>query len=276
VAEPWDWFHINSIDAQADGNIFISARSTWAGYQIERGSDKILWRLGGLKSSFTLGHGVEMAWQHDGRILPSGEITFFDDGSNPPIHSQSRALRIVLDFKTHEAHLAASYTHTDPPLLAPSQGNMQTLASGNTLVGYGGVPAISEFAESGSLLFDAHQPYDMSFYGAFRYPWSGRPLTPPALLASLNNTDEATIVHASWNGATEVASWRVLAGKRGGALTAQATIPATGFESSTTLPKRFAAVAVQALGSAGQVLGTSQTTRPVSYASSLTGSGGSQ
>ena len=160
--------------------------------------------------------------------MPNGELTFFDDGSNPPIHHQSRAVRIRLDFKTHEAHLAAVYTHPDPPLLAASQGNMQTLADGNTLVGYGGVPAISEFAKDGSLLFDAHQPFDMSFYRAFRFPWSGRPLSPPAVLASLNDTGEETIVHASWNGATEVASWRVLAGKQRGSLAAQATIRASG------------------------------------------------
>ncbi len=73
-ATPWDWFHINSIDveggnANQSGNIFISARSTWAGYQLEGGSGNILWRLGGLKSSFKMGPGTETAWQHDGRIL---------------------------------------------------------------------------------------------------------------------------------------------------------------------------------------------------------------
>ncbi len=235
-AAPWDYFHLNSIDLQPDGDILISARSTWAGYQLQHGSGKILWRLGGNNSSFKMGPGTEMAWQHDGRVLPDGEITFFDDGSNPPIHSQSRAIRITLDLKAHRARLVSAYTHPDPPLLAASQGNMQTLPDGNTLVGYGGVPAISEFAKDGSLLFDAHQPYDMSFYRAFRFPWSGRPLTPPAVLASRNNTGEETIVHASWNGATDVSSWRVLAGKQPGALAAQATIAAVDFESATTLP----------------------------------------
>ena len=93
-----------------------------------------------------MGPGTRTAWQHDGRILPNGEVTFFDDGSNPPIHRQSRAVRIALDFKTHEARLLSAYTHSDPPLLAASQGNMQTLADGNAVVGYGGVPAISEYA----------------------------------------------------------------------------------------------------------------------------------
>src|SRR5256886_9503881 len=110
-------------------------------------------------------------------------------------------------FARREAPLATVTAPPAPPLLAASQGNMQTLASGNTVVGYGTVPAISEYAKDGSLLFDAHQPFDMLFYRAFRFPWSARPLTPPAVLASLNTTGEETIVHASWNGATGVASW---------------------------------------------------------------------
>jgi Arylsulfotransferase (ASST) len=270
---PWDYFHLNSIDPEPDGALLISARSTWAAYQLGGASGEIRWRLGGNRSSFKMGAGTKMAWQHDARLLGNGEISFFDDGSNPPIHHQSRALRIRLDPKTREARLASVYTHADPPLLAASQGNMQTLANGNALVGYGGVPAISEFAADGSLLFDAHQPYDMSFYRAFRFAWSARPLTPPALLASLNNTAEETIVHASWNGATEVSAWRVLAGKHIGSLTLQATIPADGFESSTTLPKKFSYVAVQALDRAGRVLGRSKTERVISYAASLPRSG---
>jgi hypothetical protein len=268
-SSPWDWFHINSIDPQANGNLFISARSTWAGYQIEGRTGKILWRLGGNKSSFKMGPGTKTAWQHDGRILPSGEISFFDDGANPPIHHQSRAIRIGLDFKTHEARLVSSYTHRDPPLLAASQGNMQTLSNGNAVVGWGGVPAISEYAPGGALLFDAHQPFDLIFYRAYRHPWSAQPASPPAVLASLNNTGEETIVHASWNGATDVASWRVLAGKAPGSLAPQTTMPASAFESSTTLPVKYAYVAVQALDSAGRALGTSRATGVIGYDASL-------
>jgi hypothetical protein len=219
-----------------------------------------------------MGPGTRMAWQHDGRMLPSGEVTFFDDGANPPIHKQSRAVRIKLDLKTHSARLVSAYTHRDPPLLAASQGNAQTLSDGDTLVGYGGVPAISEFAKDGALLFDAHQPLDMSFYRAFRYPWSGRPLTPPAVLASLDDTAEETIVHASWNGATDVAAWRVLAGEQPGSLTPRTQIQADGFESSTILPEEHGYVAVQALDAAGHVLGASKTVAVISYADSLSGS----
>lgn len=270
---PWDYFHLNSIDPEPDGDILISARSTWAGYLLEGGSGRVLWRLGGNRSSFKMGPGTSMAWQHDARALPDGELTFFDDGSNPPIHRQSRGLRIKLDPATHRARLVFAYTHADPPLLAASQGNMQTLADGNAVVGYGAVPAISEYSSAGSLLFDAHQPLDMSFYRAFRFPWSARPQNPPAVLAALNNTGEETVVHASWNGATGVWAWRVLAGKDPRALTAQTTLAASAFESATTLPQRYDYVAVQALDRAGRVIGVSRPARVIAYAASLPSQG---
>ncbi|MGC2374546.1 MAG: arylsulfotransferase family protein, partial [Solirubrobacteraceae bacterium] len=257
---PWDWFHLNSIDLEPSGNVFLSARSTWAGYQLQAGSGKVLWRLGGLQSSFRIGPGTKTAWQHDGRILANGDVTFFDNGSNPPIHRQSRAVRIALDFKTHEARLRSVYTHSGP-LLSVSQGNVQTLPDGNSVVGYGAIPEIGEYAKDGALLFDAHLPFAMSSYRSLRFPWSGRPLSPPATVANLNSTGEETIVHASWNGATDVASWRVLAGEHPQSLGPQTTIPASDFESSTILPKRYAYVEAQALDHAGRVLGTSPAVR---------------
>ena len=267
---PWDYFHLNSIDPQPDGDLLISARSTWAAYLLQGGSGRIIWRLGGTKSSFKMGPGTEMAWQHDGRMLAGRELTFFDDGSNPPIHSQSRGVRLELDTTSKVARLLFAYTHRNPPLLAASQGNMQTLSDGNALVGYGGVPAISEYARGdGSLVFDAHMPFDMSFYRAFRFPWQGRPAVAPAVAASVNNTGEETIVHASWNGATGVAAWRVLAGSGPTALKAVSEIPSQSFESSLTLPKRYSYVQVQALDSAGGTLASSAAARVGSYASSL-------
>ncbi|MGH2865406.1 MAG: arylsulfotransferase family protein [Solirubrobacteraceae bacterium] len=268
ASTPWDWFHLNSIDLEADGDVFISARSTWAGYQLEGGSGRILWRLGGSNSSFKMGPGTKTAWQHDGRILADGEVTFFDDGSNPPVHSESRAIRIALDFATHEARLVKAFTH-DPPVLSSSQGNAQTLASGNTVVEFGGVPEMSEYAPDGSLLFDAHLPYDMASYRGYRYAWSGRPRSSPAVLATLNNTSEETIVHMSWNGATEVASWRVLAGQHEASLAARARSVPTGFETSIMLAKKYQYVEVQALASDGRVLGVSQTTSIRPYSASL-------
>ena len=153
-------------------------------------------------------------------------------------------------------------------MLAPSQGNVQTLANGNMLVGYGGVPEISEFAQGGSLVFDAHQPLDMSFYRAFRFPWSATPAKPPAVLASLNNTGEETTVHASWNGATASPPG---ASSPGSPRVAQGTghDPVRGLRELGDAPSKQASVQVQALDSAGHVIGTSEQVRVGSYASSL-------
>ncbi len=65
----------------------------------------------------------------------------------------------------------------------------------------------------------------------------------------------------------------MLAGEHPGSLSAQTTIGATGFESSTILPKKYAYAAVQALDSAGQVLGASHTVQTISYTASLPSSG---
>jgi hypothetical protein len=259
---PWDWFHVNSIDPEPGGDLLISARTTWAAYQLQGGTGVILWQLGGTNSSFAMGPGTRTAWQHDARMLPDGEVTLFDDGSNPPVHHQSRAVRIALDVQSHQATLSAAYQHPSP-LLSSSQGNVQTLADGNTVVGYGGVPQVSEFAPGGALLFDAHLPLEMSSYRVFRFPWQGQPASPPTVTASLNNTAEETLVHASWNGATEAAGWRVLAGQRPAALTPKTTIAAGDFEISAILPNKYAYVAVQALDATGRVLSSS---RPVAVA----------
>ena len=284
ASRAWDWFHLNSIDPERNGDVFISARNTWAGYQIQGATGQIIWTLGGLHSSFKMGPGAQTAWQHDGRMLPNGEVTFFDDGSDPPEpnrdgaanrdYDQARGVTIAIDLSTRRATLVAQLTHPGDPLLAGSQGNMQALAGGNTLVAFGGVPEITEFARGGAVLYDAHLPYDMIFYRAYREPWSAQPASPPAVSANLNNVGE-TIVHMSWNGATDVRAWRVLAGARRSSLTVQATVPDTGFETAAELPggSGYGAlgglgyVAVQALGSGNRVLATSRTVAISSYAS---------
>ncbi|HST56712.1 MAG TPA: arylsulfotransferase family protein [Solirubrobacteraceae bacterium] len=258
-ASPWDYFHLNSIDPEPNGDLLISARSTWAAYQLQRGSGEVLWRLGGKRSSFTLGPGAQTAWQHDARLQPDGTISLFDNGSAPRIHYESRALRLALDTRRHSARVVSSHTHPSP-LLADSQGDAQNLPGGRVVIGWGAVPTVSEHAASGGLLFDAHLPPGTSSYRAFRFPWSGQPLTAPAVSATVLGGD-STAVFASWNGATEVVSWRVLAGSDASSLTARASMPASGFESSVTFPHAYAYVAVQALDHAARVLSSSAATR---------------
>jgi len=265
TAVPWDSFHLNSIDVEPGGDLLISARSTWAAYQLQGGTGVIAWALGGTSSSFAMAPGTETAWQHDVRVQPDGTITMFDDGSAPRIHFQSRGLHVAIDAAHRTARLLAAYPHPGSPILADSQGNMQTLPDGNLVIGWGAIPSVSELAPDGRLLLDAHLPAHYSSYRAFRFPWTGHPLLPPAVSASVLATGDSTAVSASWNGATDVVSWRVLAGPAPGSLTARATMPDSGFESSATFPDEGSTttadadeyVAVQALGPSGALLGTS-------------------
>ena len=254
-AAPWDYFHLNSIDPEPGGDLLISGRSAWAAYQLQAGSGTILWRLGGKRSSFAMGPGTATAWQHDARLQPDGTVSLFDNGSTPRIHYQSRALRVRLDLRRHTATLVRAATHPSP-LLADSQGDAQNLPGGRVVVGWGAVPSVSELTAGNRLLFDAHLPPGSSSYRAFRFPWAGHPLSQPAVSASVLAGD-STAVFASWNGATDVAGWRVLAGADAGSLSARATMPASGFESSVTFPHAYAYAAVQALSPTGHLLGSS-------------------
>ncbi len=65
--EPFDFFHINSIDVQHDGSLLIDARNTWAAYDVDAATGQVRWRIGGKHSSYKLGPGTVTAFQHDAR-----------------------------------------------------------------------------------------------------------------------------------------------------------------------------------------------------------------
>jgi hypothetical protein len=255
IGPKYDYFHVNSIAIDFDGNLIVSARNTWAVYKISRRTGEVLWRLGGKKSDFAMGKGTRFAWQHDARAHDGGRlISVFDDGAAPAVESQSRALLITLDTKRMRASLARRYTH-HPPLLARYTGSAQLLPNGNVLVGWGSQPYFTEFARDGAVRFDARLPRGGETYRALRFPWTGRPAAPPALVAV--PTAGNAVLYASWNGATEVASWQLHTGSSPTSLRPESTMPRVAFE--TELPSQQAAgfAAVVALDSRGRPLGRS-------------------
>jgi hypothetical protein len=261
---PFDYFHINSVDVQHDGSLLVDSRNTWAAYDVDARTGQVRWRLGGRHSSFKLGAGAAIAYQHDAREQPDGAITFFDNGATPAVHPQSRAIQLRLDTHAMTATLVRVARH-DKPLVAGSQGNLQALDDGDWLVGWGEAPYLSEYAPDGAVLFDAHLPAPYESYRAYRLAWSGHPTTAPAVaVVPASARHGATVVYASWNGATEVASWRVLAGSSSANLAPVAARARNGFETAIALSGVAAArpyVAVQALNSSGVVVGVSHTVK---------------
>jgi hypothetical protein len=254
---PWDFFHINSIspDPWGDGDLLISSRNTWAAYEIDHHSGAIAWRIGGKRSSFRMGAGTGTAWQHDARWQPDHTLTIFDNGAVPDVHSQSRAVRERIDWKRRTVELVGREVHT-PALHSGSQGNAQLLPNGNSFIGWGEDPYFTEFSPAGQVLFDARLPGPTQVYRAFRFPWSAIPATPPAIAVKVTGPT-TTSVYASWNGATGVGSWRVIAGDTPATLATIATVASSGFETAIALPSAAPVFVVQALGGAGEVLGTS-------------------
>jgi hypothetical protein len=259
-AGPWDFFHVNSVDLDpwGDGNFIISSRNTWASYEIDHHDGAILWRVGGKRSSFKMGAGTGTAWQHDARWLPDRTLRIFDNGSAPKIHSQSRVIRERIDWAHRKVTLVDRDVHT-PALLTGSQGNGETLEDGGLFVGWGEEPYMTEFSPAGDILFDARLPAPGQTYRAYRSPWTGLPMGAPAAAVRTTAPGTAT-VYASWNGATSVRAWRVLAGTSPTALTSLTTAARSGFETAIPVGGGAPVFAVQALGADGQVLGTSSAT----------------
>ncbi len=244
---------INSVQPLPNGNLLVSARHTWALYEIDPRTGKIPLVIGGKHSSFKIGRGANFEWQHDATMLSDGTITLFDDADGyTKSESQSRALRLSLDYKTGWVTLVHAYTN-NPSVLAMSQGSVQVLPDGNTFVGWGSIPYFTEFSKfgSGRQLFSLHY----QSYRGYRFPWWGQPATPPDVSATA--TAQGATVYAAWNGATDVASWRVLAGPSPMAMTTVAQFPKTFFETTMSVHTTEAYLAAQALGNAGQILGTS-------------------
>jgi hypothetical protein len=256
---PWDFFHINAVEAQQSGDLLIDSRNTWAAYEIDGHSGAVIWQLGGKHSSFAMGPGASPAWQHDAREQPDGTITFFDNGGTPKVHPESRGIVVRLDAQHRTATLVGSFANATP-LLAASQGDLQPLAGGDWLMGYGQEPYFSEFSAAGQLLFAAHLPAAYQSYTVLKYPWSGTPRGVPQIGLTLTPPG-GLVTNVSWNGATAVAAWRLLGGASPAALAAIATVGRNGFETAIASPTVPGYVAVQALDVQGQVLGTSAVVR---------------
>jgi hypothetical protein len=266
---PWDYIHVNSVSpgatgqeggagADQPGEVLLSARNSWTLYDVDVRTGAIRWRLGGAHSNFKLGPGARFYWQHDAEWQPGSLISLFDNGSDPPKEKQSRGLLLDPDVSAHTVTLVKQFVNPHKTLLAESQGDTLSLPGGNWLMGYGRLPNFTEYSSSGHVLFDATLGPEVQDFRTYFSPWSANAPGAPSVLAQPDGAS-ATSVSVSWNGATEVASWRVLAGASPSSLQSVATAAKAGFQTTITAPGADRYVAVQALDGSGAVIGTSAT-----------------
>lgn len=264
----YDYLHANSIDVTPDGNLLVSGRHTWALYKLERGTGRVMWRLGGKRSDFAMGDRAQFAWQHDGRQIDERTITVFDDGAAffdgkqhfRTTHSQSRGLALEVDHAASKVAVRHSYHHR-PPLLAGGYGNMQTLPGGDVVIGWGNLPAFSQLTAGGSRVEELDLPFGYASYRGYRQPWTGTPDARPAVAVRRAQGGQVSTVYVSWNGDTRCAAWGVRAGNERSRLRPVAVHPRAGFETAIDLAATRGYVAVTALDGTGRVLAESRPVR---------------
>ena len=230
-----DPYHINAVTYDSDGNVLMSLRNTSTVYKIDRQTGEIIWRLGGENSDFTYpgGDATRQRYQHDAARLPDGTLSVFDNG-NTRQPQQSRGLIYQLDETAMTATIVQEL-HATPELFTPFIGNNRRVPNGNQLVNFGITGWIVEYAD-GEPVFGGNFAQGITTYRVDRTNnWTGTPAAPPAVVVGAAAGDGSRTLNVSWNGATEVEAWKILAGPSEDQLTEVGTTPRTGFETAVKI-----------------------------------------
>lgn len=224
------------------------------------------------------GNGLH-ADDHDFRITPQGQALLT---AYSPIESARAADGIAFDRVVQEIDpptgLVMREWHSLGSVPVANPRSTQLLPNGDRLLSGAGLPTFTESDRDGKTVLDGQLPDGDTSFGVYRYRWAGQPMQPPAVAAFTRShpgppckperpgvfcpTIEAlvseTTVYTSWNGATRVASWRVLGGSSRTSLQPIADVKKAGFETNVTLPGSVPYVQAQALSPSGAVLASSR------------------
>ncbi len=250
AAKAFDPYHVNAVELRPDGYL-ISFRHTHTIYLVNT-SGAVVWRLGGKQSDFAIPAEGAFAWQHDVRQRPDGVISMFDNHYKDGTVGTSRGLLLTVDEKKRTAAVKLELARGGHR--GNAMGNVQFLDNGHYFVGWGSDPSATEFDAAGNAVFEATSIGGGS-YRVYREVWTASPDTLPDV-AVLPGNGSTMQVYASWNGATEVASWRFLTGDDAASLAESVVVKRTGFE-TTAAVATAQHVAAEALDSTGKVLARS-------------------
>lgn len=269
----WDFLHANAVDKCPDGDIILSGRHTDTIYKISREDGSIVWRLGGVLNDFE--KGFNFSRQHDVRCRAQNEthttISFLDNakGEDPqtPSNPFSRGLLVALETETKQATIVAHYDHPHGDGgYAHRRGAFQVMDTANIFMCWSEHSLQSEHTPDGKMIMQANlQTEWLGTYRSYKFPFVGKPTTPPDVYAQAfnqphNENATAMQIYASWNGATEVSSWKVYkTDKNGDAEVEISWIPKAGFETAISYEGFAKYIFVEAVDGEGNALGRSKT-----------------
>ncbi len=282
----WDYLHANSVDRFPDGDYLYSGRHSDTVYKISGQNGSIIWRFRGQDSDFAFDD--HFSGQHDARVREQNEthtiISILDNAIRPGTphitNDQSRGMIIALRIDTQPmtATVLKKYNHPDASY-APGRGNFQLLDNGNAFLAWWMRSLISENAPEGKLLMEASWIPELKSYRSYKFPWVGKPTEPPDVHSrAVNWTEEAgvvaeavqTVVYVSWNGATEVASWKLYkTTAEGGSREQIANVKRQGFETMLTYDGFASYVVVEGVDHDGHSLGESDVVKSIPPRSSF-------
>ncbi|KAI5866072.1 ASST-domain-containing protein [Durotheca rogersii] len=272
-SDAWDYFHINSVDKDVDGNYLISARDACSIHKINGTDGEIIWKLNGKDSSFKVPKNAEFCFQHDARFLSQYDdvevISLYDNsahgtehGTGSEVHTAPTSSGKIIKVNTTswEAELVQAFFPPDG-LLSKSQGSTRILPNGNAIVNWGSSGAVTEFLANGTPIFHAYLDsgelgIGVENYRGFRYNWTGLPTEDPAIVAL--ESDEGITAYVSWNGDTETRAWRFYAQTdEKGSRKFLGEVERVSFETSLPIGhENIAGIVAEAIGKDGRSLRT--------------------
>ncbi|KAK5798004.1 hypothetical protein VI817_004295 [Penicillium citrinum] len=274
-SEAFDFMHMNSVDKNNDGDYLVSARHTDTIYKVSGITGEIIWRFGGKTSDFVHEGGFNFSKQHDARFLESNRthtiISFINNAASNVAQSASYSSALVISLHTAAVPMTATilsqYDRPDRGLTR-RMGNVQTLPSGSRLVNWSQGGYITEYGLDGKPVLEAGFATDrFASYRVYKHEFVGRPSYPPTVRSFAYGRKQSaatTACYVSWNGATEVASWRFYSHEKDSEISL-GEVQRQGFETEFMYDGYKKKVSVEALDAKGVVLGRSNiedTVRP--------------
>jgi len=144
------------------------------------------------------------------------------------------------------ATLIQELVDPDDTIYAVSQGNMEVLPSGHTVLGYGSVPTMKEFDAAGNVVLSVSwgAAKAVQSYRDTKAEWVGRPSASPNVFACKG--ENGTDVYMSWNGATQHKTWTVFGDVVNGILSEILSVEKNGFETRASTKQELSFVKVEA------------------------------
>ncbi|EZF56811.1 hypothetical protein H112_00898 [Trichophyton rubrum D6] len=254
---PWDFFRVSSTVRYGD-DYLISWDYGCSVLHIAR-NGSVAWNLNGItggdfkmkpNSKFCFQYGLRLGMHTDEKItisMHNNDNSEFSNTMNP-----TTGLVLDLDLKKMEVVGQRRMWNHEHPIVSRDLGSFQALGTGHCIVHHGQIPLIEEYNKDDELVMQIRYGHDLvdASYRVHRVSWTGMPITKPSVKAC-RKADKDIVVYVSWNGSTDIESWKVFEVSEGSMPKEIKDEAWTGFETTIQAQSEAKKVLVAAVGGYG-------------------------